>query len=141
MITHTIIKHKLRIKIPNVQQHQSQKPPHITYAPTVQQQNPNLLSVEGGIPWLGKQQYNEYIQKLRLKAGDYCFFKTSEYPIPDKNVFKVQQINELWYTAKGNNYRDRKPLPYFLKNVYGEMAWGNDDDLIKFCPNAEREFE
>lgn len=140
MITHTIVKHKPRLKIHNVQQQQS-KPPHITYESPTQQQNPNLLNAEGGIPWLGKQQYTEFIQRLRLKVGDYCFFKTSEYPIPDKNIFKVQNICEIWYTARGNNYKDRKPTPYFLKNVYGEHAWGSDDDLIKFSPNAEREFE
>lgn len=127
MIRHNIIRFKPRIKYSS--------------APVIVSNNPNLpvvhtpsqSYVQGALAYLGKPEYARYISNLRMKKGDFCFFRTASWPIDhDKDVFLIKDINEIHWLDKGNNLNQKHCTPYLLVNKVGDQLWGSDDLLVKY---------
>lgn len=126
MITHQIVKHKPRIKLPEIVS-------RYLPAPAPQTQLPQIKHNTGVVVFMGKQEYATFISKLRMKKGGYCFFKEGmRYPVQDVDIWKIVDINEIHYLDSGNTLAAKSPKPYFLKNKKGEERWANDEMLIGY---------
>lgn len=131
MITHTIVKHKPRVKTFQTY------PPVLNTNVLGQQQVPTHVRMEQGF-FMGKFKYAEMVRGLRLKKGDHCFFKGITLPVnDDKDVYKVVDINEVFYLDRGNKIGTNSPTPYLLRNKAGDERYANDDLVIKLVAGDE----
>lgn len=126
MITHQIVKHKPRLRLPEIVT--AHLPVVIPGAHV-----PPIRNNSGVCVFLGKQEYAAMLSKLRLKKGGFCFFKVGMcYPVQDDQIWKIVDINEIHYMDNGNTLTAKAPTPYYLKNKKGEERWANDEMLIGY---------
>ena len=121
MITHTIVRYKPRVKS------------FETYPPVINESNKNLpiTSRLEQVFFMGKYEYAQMLKRLKLVKGDTCFFKGTTIPVEDKDIFKVVDINEIFYLDRSNRIDVKQPRPYLLRNKAGDERYACDDDLIK----------
>lgn len=122
MIRHNIVRHKPRIKISNS-----------AHLPAIH--TPVTPIVHTGYTgfWLGKMQYAEMLKNLRMAVGDFCFFRSANYPINiETELYRVTEINEIHWMDDGNSFTKKAPTPYLVRNKAGVMQRANDDQLIKW---------
>lgn len=123
MISHLIIKHKPRIRV-----HPPAAAPAIITNPNL----PVIPQAQGVIPFLGKMQYMEMLKGLRLKKGDYCVLKGAPFPFDDECIFKIEDVNELFWCDPGNNLTQKDPVPYLMVTKTGNRRRANDSMVFKY---------
>lgn len=130
MITHQIVKHKLRIKLTTPPPPAVVASPHLPVLRPPDNYTPSALD---SMHFLGKYQYAEMLKTLKFKVGDFCFFRDAEWPVDhDKEVYYVTDINQIHWMDKGNTLAVKKPMPYHLKNKEGRYRYANDDMLVAY---------
>lgn len=78
----------------------------------------------------GKEAYNKFIKELDWKPGDFAIrVGLATFPILAEDVWKVTQIQEIWYMCK--DHETTKPCPIGIKNREDEIQWVHPDDLIR----------
>jgi hypothetical protein len=118
MIKHIIVRHKPRYK--------AHSPP-VIIPPS---QSPQA---QGVIPFLGKVAYAEMLKTLKLAKGDYCFFKTANWPLDmEDSVYKVEDINEIFWMDPGNNLTAQSPAPYIVVNKRGQRVRAEEGNLVRY---------